>query len=509
VKDGARVSISTPGHGRTAGTHDGEAGFPAPTGAFTVRVSRALSAEGSSLAPAERDLEPSTEPIEFRLDPGVEISGVVVDAAGSPVGGVEVEAYPASAERGFHLDREADAQAVTGSDGSFRLRSLASEPYTVDAGRVPPGLVPPPAITANGGAKDVRIVLSKAAEVLLTILDWSDRPLEGAKVVVQTEHSRGPGLHMLVDAFLDVSGADGRVVVRGIDPSRKFRLQIEPPLSRNDLVPMDEHERTLVAGERIVLARGYGAAVRVLDENDRGVVATLWHVGGTWEMGEVWEKSVGTSAHDGTAFLRGLPYGPVTLAASAGTTGLGDKGERVTVTPESPKATLRLAGEPRVLRFHVDGISKQRRGSLTRELADGRRGAALDFVVSQDGTVEVSGSRPGRYTVWIPTIGGDDSCVFAEDVEMGTSAAPTLKAARSRPIRIRLRVPDGSNVTQFDAVGPLGRPHPALDMGDGSHEIRGLPPGKWKVTCKVRAPTAWLRASVEAEAGTEIELEPK
>jgi hypothetical protein len=64
-------------------------------------------------------------------------------------------------------------------------------------------------------------------------------------------------------------------------------------------------------------------------------------------------------------------------------------------------------------------------------------------------------------------------------------------------------------VIQLDATGPLGLPIPARSLDGRTYEIRGLPPGRWKVTCKVRAPTAWLRATVEAEAGTEVELEPK
>jgi hypothetical protein len=39
---------------------------------------------------------------------------------------------------------------------------------------------------------------------------------------------------------------------------------------------------------------------------------------------------------------------------------------------------------------------------------------------------------------------------------------------------------------------------------DGSYVARNLPPGRWRVRAKVRAPNAWLRKEVEVEAGSEV-----
>jgi hypothetical protein len=229
---------------------------------------------------------------------------------------------------------------------------------------------------------------------------------------------------------------------------------------------------------------------------------------------------------DGTASFGNLPLGEVRLAAFE--PGPRPEPDRVApadwtlVTPESPEATLRIAplgppgvthpaaadGPPRLtvtVRAKEHGAGST--GTLTRR-GEGTFPRNHQFKLGDNGEAVVIGVEPGRYTVWIRSGPNHERCAYLPDVEV--SAAPIeVELVPTASIRFRLKLPAGSKVDHAVVEGPLGDPWLATLGEDGVYEARGLPPGTWTIRAKVRAPTAWLYAKVEAATGTETEVEPQ
>jgi hypothetical protein len=74
-------------------------------------------------------------------------------------------------------------------------------------------------------------------------------------------------------------------------------------------------------------------------------------------------------------------------------------------------------------------------------------------------------------------------------------------------IRGRFATPGAVTRTEVGARTPEGFLVLGTVAGDGTYEIRGLPPGtRWTVWAKARGESAWLSATVEADAGAEVDL---
>lgn len=127
--------------------------------------------------------------------------------------------------------------------------------------------------------------------------------------------------------------------------------------------------------------------------------------------------------------------------------------------------------------------------------------------VGEDGQCVLESVPVRRATVFVPTADGDDRCGYLPDVEV--SDAPIVVPMRpSRTITIRLKLPADARLERLDVLGPTG-PLQAQQTDDGRWIVTGLPAGRFPVKAKARSPSAWMYATVEAEAGTEVEVVPK
>ena len=128
-------------------------------------------------------------------------------------------------------------------------------------------------------------------------------------------------------------------------------------------------------------------------------------------------------------------------------------------------------------------------------------------VVGEDGRCVVERVPVRRATVFVPATDDDDRCGYLPDVEV-TEEPIVVPMQPSRTITIRLNLPPDARLERLDVLGPTGPLH-AQQADDGRWVVTGLPAGRFAVKAKARSPSAWLYATVEAEAGTEVEVVPK
>jgi protocatechuate 3,4-dioxygenase beta subunit len=180
------------------------------------------------------------EPVTILLRPASSLSGLVVDAAGRPVDGAEVQ-----------VERRRDAppgyidfKAWSGADGRFRLRPLLpGETYRLTASRT--GFTPGTTVVRTGpeGAPDAttRIVLSQGLSAHGRVVDPAGRAVAGAEVLLvptpaQEESFSDPHLPPgIVRASTDAQGA---FELRLVPPGRFDLAARHPgfaPLSRSGL----------------------------------------------------------------------------------------------------------------------------------------------------------------------------------------------------------------------------------------------------------------------------------
>lgn len=113
-----------------------------------------------------------------------------------------------------------------------------------------------------------------------------------------------------------------------------------------------------------------------------------------------------------------------------------------------------------------------------------------------------------RAMVFVPTTAGDDRCGYLPDVEVSGMEPIVVPMQPARTITIRLKLPADARLERLDVLGPEG-PLQAQQADDGRWVVTGLPAGRFTVKGKARSPSAWMYATVEAEAGSEVEVVPK
>jgi protocatechuate 3,4-dioxygenase beta subunit len=133
------------------------AGIAAGVGLFVAGI--AVASSSASDQPDRIAAARLTDPL-FVRDVSAQpvcVTGRVVDAAGTPVSGVEVLVY-----RRSNLDPANKQRAVTGADGRFAMRNLAPGRYTFVAlhGQQPSGARENVAVFAE--PDDLEIVLDQA-----------------------------------------------------------------------------------------------------------------------------------------------------------------------------------------------------------------------------------------------------------------------------------------------------------------------------------------------------------
>lgn len=111
-----------------------------PPGRWTIRVSKTglVSLQSGQRHPLQPTrpvdvISQGRTDVEFRLSPGAVISGYIVDGAGDPVAGVQVDAVRTRVRGGSHPVLTSVISDRTDDTGAFRLHSLPSGEFYVTA----------------------------------------------------------------------------------------------------------------------------------------------------------------------------------------------------------------------------------------------------------------------------------------------------------------------------------------------------------------------------------------
>ncbi|MFO0933981.1 MAG: carboxypeptidase-like regulatory domain-containing protein [Planctomycetota bacterium] len=507
VASGARTTADT--------IDDGTFEFPRRPTKQVVAVARAVAADGSSPAPGLVTVNPGVDVVELRLAAGAEVRGRVVDGAGKPVAGARVAVAPREVPSD-ETEREATEMLERRNrDGGDQVRGVARSTTGADGGFVVKGLpagacvvaVDPPApfgpldgVAADAGGDAVEIIVTTASRYTLAVVDAQGRPVPGATVRVVRKHAEGRGSERFFYDDPRVVDDAGEVTVGPLRAADGYGLEVAPPAGRADLRSVSMRDWT-PADSRIALEAARTIRGRVVDGRGAPVAAARveWDRGGS-----SFSSDEARTDADGRFALEGAPVGDVRLVA------------RLRAEGEEP--------EPRVLRVvkagEDDVVLTLERPATWRFTVDAKPGRAVTLwfgppadrtvragVVGEDGRCVVERVPVRRATVFVPTTDDDDRCGYLPDVEV-TEAPIVVPMQPSRTITIRVKLPADARLVLLDVLGPTG-PQEARPALDGRWVVAGLPAGRFTVKGKARSPSAWLYATVEAEAGTEVEVVPK
>jgi protocatechuate 3,4-dioxygenase beta subunit len=253
--------------------------------------------------------------------PQTRVAGRVFDPEGRPVRGVRVRT---------------DEATWTDAEGRFALRCRDGETVELRADG-PPHLFLRDPVFATAGSGDVEIRMARAAEPLVTVLDWAGRPVTRTAVTVVP-----PEPAFEDERVTRVTDAEGRVRFGGLDPERPLVLTVDPPDDREDLAET-EFEDWLPADRTIRLEgiRTLTGIVRDADGFGVGNASLWWRKAGA--TGEGWEEI--DVEDDGSFTAEELSAVKLELLAGLFRTELDDKNlVSVTVPPGHSPVEIEVDG---------------------------------------------------------------------------------------------------------------------------------------------------------------------
>jgi hypothetical protein len=292
----------------------------------TYEISAARDADGRPLpyGPLVVGLDDGESPVvTVRLPPERVVEGRLVGPSGAGVPDVEVRVMALGS-----FARPPIATARTDRGGNFRLGGLGAGPYEIRTeGALP--LYPPGRWTLEPHDTFLDLPLAGGSSVTLTLTDPTGRAVEGASLTLFRAGAAGSP-----DIVSARSGSAGEARIEGLDPEARYTLNVQPPPDRRDLRPI---QRTgwLPTNAALTFERGFTVTGTLRDASgapSRGFVQRKTPEG-------VFRPAVAVPA-DGRFEIRGLPEGPVTLAASASVNS--PTGPEVTVDAGAIAVDLRL-----------------------------------------------------------------------------------------------------------------------------------------------------------------------
>ncbi len=324
---------------------------------WTLSVWGAADAKGDPLGFAPREgvaIPAEGERLEVRLEPGAAVRGTVVDEGGKPARGVKIEASPV-ADSGRPMRSDVGvvcSSATSAADGTFEVVGLAPHArYRLDLSK--DDVPATESGEATAGDTGVRITFRAGMTVTLTVVGPDDKPLGGV-IVWATDftsmrdlpHGGAPWPRE------GTSGADGRVVLKGLVADREYQVSFHSPDAG---LSEPNWERWKPADARVRFERGWTAGGVVLDEKGAPVPrAVVWRKTGRARSSE-------RADAEGRFEMRGLPPGPIRLWATVGRDDLWDDADEkgaVEATPEKSHVVLRIARKAMVVIRVLDPAGK-------------------------------------------------------------------------------------------------------------------------------------------------------
>lgn len=283
-----------------------EARGPLLPGRYRIRLP-----QGHRFASAQReehvDLAVGMEPLELRIEPtdaSATIRGIVVDEAGKPRGGVQIQTG------------QFQSSTMSARDGSFTLRrsereqSFGSFPLSLSGRHLDRTITEE---TFSWGDEGIRLTVRRGVDVEITVLrEGSLEPVERYAAYLEQAQSGYYQVRTSQFSGTEPQGGwqhpDGKLLIEGI-PRSTYRLRIEAH-SSTDLGSTDVQEIE-VSGDQtvrtqVVLAPAVEQVVRVVDADGNPVAAAevqlLWSP--TGEPIDERSQILGPNAYSSGAFAR-------------------------------------------------------------------------------------------------------------------------------------------------------------------------------------------------------------
>lgn len=240
------------------------------------------------------------------------IAGRVVDPSGTGIDGALVAARRRPGRRPGSADSLASAQALSGSDGRFRLADLEPGSYLVSAART--GYAPAQAAGLPGGA-DVLLKLRPGAALRGRVRDRAT----GAPVTPFTVTVRRPGSPSSPET-VSVVDAAGEYRLDDLEPGRAMVSASAPSHAPSDEVEVTVPDPPGVATADFDLRSGARIAGQVLDRRTQAPVpGALVQLEGRAGEGDsvIALRGEAATGPDGRFELGGLPSRPISIMAQA------------------------------------------------------------------------------------------------------------------------------------------------------------------------------------------------
>jgi len=465
---------------------------------FRITVMRAATRDGSPLPYGAARAGPVATggTIEVRLPPERTIEGSVVDAQGRAVAGALL--------RAFLLDHQPGAANAGGAtycdvarsraDGSFRLGRLGEGRVAIWT-KAPRGGLPPEPTLADPGER-VTIRLPRGVDATVTVVDPAGAPVEGA--LVRVRPSGDDAKVNWSSEARDLTGPGGVLRLFDLAPGLTFRLSVTPPQERRDVTPYEEKWTPADTTVRLFPRGAIEGEVR--DAAGRPLADATVHA-----LGQDGRERTCDSDRDGRFRLDGLGGGAATVWAEFDTVTMATRvGARQLAASGAMELLLTVDTGP-CIRLRVVGWNRGGSGDVRlnpRLVSEGYRDEAQ---VAEDGSAVIYGVDASRaYDVMIGPV-GNGFVKYLRGLRPGENEiAVELEKGGTITGRVLSAIPwEGGRIAfENPAFGHAGDPEP-----DGTFEIDGVPPGRWRFVANFQTPDGKaLVGTAEAAAGERIEI---
>lgn len=229
--DGASVTLyggRSEGTGSVVAVTDAEGSFAVEhlsASQFTLNV----TAEGYVARQQTQVKLPGSGDVTIEMDPALEIAGRATFADGTPIVGVQIYAQRENQEATrSRWGRGGGASAITGADGSFRVRNLAPGDYRLNlqpswdgSVNVRPRVTDP----VSAGTTDAKVIADTGGVIAGVVVDAAKRPVAGAQISANpTKQDAGNQWRWAR------TKPDGTFEIAGLGDS-PYQLSVQPPAS--------------------------------------------------------------------------------------------------------------------------------------------------------------------------------------------------------------------------------------------------------------------------------------
>ncbi len=449
---------------------------------------RPLDAAPTPVGPLDGD----GRTIEVRLRGGRPTAGRVVDEEGRGIEGVTVRAWPleppTSPDPTLRELSPGNPLAATDASGRFVLHGLDVTLHRVYVD-VPKGFAEPASVDVRGGDPDLRLVVPRPTDVVVSVVDPAGRPVVGAVV---TRLLGSPGVPT------DPTDAAGHATLTSVSPEVPVALKLSPPKDRADLRGI----------ENVGWRRGDPPIVLPAAASLGGVVVD--EAGAPVRDAEVWaidadQKEHSTRSDEGGrfTFLR-LPLGPSEVFAMQeerprlvsrrvrAPAGTGDvrlvltRGAALRVRVEGGAGPLE---DEEVVLHSADGVPADAtadldvRGVATFEGLEPRASYSLHFAVEE----------PRRLVALARDVRGDAGEVILRLEPLGTLVGAVRGAPRGSYVGVSIREHGLSLETTA--------------RSDGVFALADVPPGPFTIRAECETPTGRLVGTARGSTAARVEIE--